>query len=985
VSAPSSRRARRDPVPAGGSAPKRLSGGGGSYPPSAPAPSAAPAKAPPPSREAFGRVALRVRTEFSFGETFAPVGRAVERLRGMGVRAAGIVDSGGTWGHVAWDAACRKAGIVPMFGVALAVVRDEEDEERPWMWALARSEESLRALYRVSSSAQRRAARGVPRALRREMEELAGAGAAVFAGGVLDAEWLKRIDAILDIDPGTPIASARKRRIAEERRLRVVAVSDNAYVRAEDRQTFEMIVPRGAKPTPQHLMSWAELAAALPGIGAAEAGAAEAVVAEVGLPRAPLIRVEGDLEALCRAGIRERGMRWTKEYEARLRRELELIRAKDFDSYFLMVADMVRFAKQHMLVGPSRGSAAGSLVCYLTRITEIDPIKAQLIFERFIDVTRADLPDIDLDFVDSKRHLVIEYLREKYGSANVAQIGTVSTYQPKSALIKVAKQLNIPPWETGAVKDALFERSSGDSRANFALLDTLEQTDPGRKLLAKYPAIRHAAAIEAHASNDGVHAAGIIVCNEPIEHFCTVGASGVAQLDKRDAERLNLLKIDVLGLRTLGVLEDSGVEVDWYGLGMDDPEVFRVLNEKRYAGIFQFEGQALQSVASQMRIESLDDIGHITALARPGPLASGGAKAYLTRRAGERYSLPSARLEPYVNNTFGVVIYQEQVLSICRELGRMSWEDVTLLRKAMSKSLGREYFDQFRSKFLAGTGEEGIDEESAVKIWEMVNTMGSWAFNLAHSYSYAVVSYWTAWLKAHHPLEFAAATLRNARADESVIALLRELKRSGQDYIAFDPERSEVNWSVQGGQLIGGFLNLKGIGTAKAAALLDERARNGGRLPAATLAKLRELEVQYADPFPTETRWGDYYAHPERYNLRPGTRISRIEQIAGEGEFVYIGQLVDKNLGDHNEPIRIARRKGKRYSGQTLFLDLKLQDDTGSVLTRIDRFEFEELGRRIWDEAQLGSWWIVRGERKLWGRADGGFKMIYVKRIAQLD
>ena len=934
------------------------------------------------SSMAGSTVQLRVRTEFSFGETFAAIKDVVAHLSRTGVKVAGIVDVG-TWGHVQWDKACRAAGITPMFGVQIAVVEKLDSEDRPSMWFLARTDAGLKELYRFSSLANKQAVRGVARLsyadVRRMSDEIAK-----FAGNVMDATFLKSIGAYADLDPGSPIANRKKIKMG----LRRVAVSDNYYPAAVDRNVFEMI-GRQSKPSPQHILPPSELIAALDlkDEGAEEFANAAELVADVQLPKAPRLYFEGDLEGLCRAGIVERGIDpWPDEYEKRLKYELEMIRSKDFESYFLMVSDMVKYAKTKMLVGPSRGSAAGSLVCYLTRITEIDPIKAELIFERFIDVTRKDLPDIDLDFVDTKRHLVIEYLRGKYGAANVAQIGTVSTYQARSALVAIAKKLDIPPWETNAVKDAIFERSSGDARANFALMDTLEQTDPGRKLLAKHPAMRLAAQIEAHASHSGVHAAGILVCNEAIENFCSVTADGIAQIDKKDAEKLNLLKIDVLGLRTLGVLEDSGIQVDWYNLRMDEQNVFDVINAKRYAGIFQFEGPALQGICSQLVVESLDDLGHVTALARPGPMASGGATLYLQRRSGAAaMTVPHKTVLPYVKNTYGIVIYQEQVLRICKELGQMSWDDVTKLRQAMSKSLGDEYFGQFKDKFISGAALSGVPTEAGNQIWEMVSTMGSWAFNLAHSYSYAVVSYWTAWLKANHLLEFSAATLRNAKDDESMIALLRELVREGVGYIPFDPELSTEHWSVQNGKLIGGFTGLKGIGESKAKKLIEERAANGGTLPAKTLQKLSECEMVYADLFPAKSRWGDWYANPEAHNLRNGTKITEIAAIEGEGEFVYIGRLRDKDLGDYNEPIRIQRRNGKKYGGQTLFLDLKLEDDTGKILTRIDRFDFEKIGRVIWDNAKLDTWWLVRGERRLWGKADSGFKMIFVTKIQQLD
>lgn len=1208
----------------------------------------------PPHPRALA-VQLRTRSEFSFGETFAPLDRLLDRLGTLGTKAAGLVDTG-TWGHVQWAEKASKAGIRPMFGVQLPVVRDLESQDHPFMWFLALSDAGLQELYRFSSRAHRQYLRG-PRLSFEDVRAMSG-DIAKFSGQVLDGPFLKSVDAYLDLDPGTPIANRKKRDMARTLGLKLVLVSDNYYAAPEDRRTFELI-GRQSKPTPQHLLSWPEMVLACG--GAIDTRAMIEIVeraSQVKLPKAPLIRVDGDLEALARSGIPERFPNgWSEEYEQRLTYELNLIRQKQFESYFLMVADMVRYAKQHMLVGPSRGSAAGSLVCYLTRITEIDPIPSKLIFERFIDVTRKDLPDIDLDFVDSKRHLVLEYLQSKYGRESVAQIGTVTTYQPKSALIAVAKRLGIPPWETNAVKDSIFERSSGDQRANFALLDTLEQTDPGRKLLEKHPAMKHAADIEAHAKNSSVHAAGILVCNAAIDNYCTVTVDGIAQLDKVDAEKLNLLKIDVLGLRTLGVLEDSGVNVDWYALKFNDPATFKVLNDKKFAGVFQFEGPALQSVCDQMTVESLDDIGHITALARPGPMASGGTKDYLLRRGGKEEFKVHPAMEPYVSETFGVVIYQEQVLKICRELGRMSWEDVTLLRKAMSKSLGKEYFDQFRDKFIAGASENGIEEMAATNIWEQVNTMGcvagsarirnpfpnhvtpksiridrlarndgyvrpkakfkrgprrdsgqdgpwdsvkrqqlysldprsdtivpvrcigaqasgtqttfeikvrsgeriratadhkfftnrgwvalrdlrvdrdylamvgetaptprktkkgtgsgghnwwfkakagkpllarnlrilraqykicvncrhapyeethhingdhedhrlrnlmpvcrschrrlhgasvphskgkrirwslltargveriepvydvrmpadvqnyeangfiihnSWAFNLAHSYSYAVVSYWTAWLKAHHRLEFAAATLRNSKNEESVVALLRELVEEGLDYVAFDRDISDVTWSVKNGKLYGGFTGIKGIGEAKAKALIEERERGG--FSEKSRALLDEAEFMYDDLFPTRSRFGRMYTNPELYPqyFRDASKIkiSKIADIGTVGEYMFIGRMKGKDLRDHNEVHYVRRReqRGRKgiMTGQTLFLDLNLEDDTGRVLTRIERFDFEKVGRPIWDNAKENTWWLVKGETmatyfNVKKPVESGLKMIYVKKIIQLE
>jgi len=269
----------------------------------------------------------------------------------------------------------------------------------------------------------------------------------------------------------------KKKAVAEQTQLLCVNVCDNAYAYEEDKATFELISKAGLKATPQHIFALDDRFALTEQTVAHECR-------ELELPVAPMIRADGNLEEICRAGIKFRNMEttWSQEYEERMQYELELIRSKDFESYFIIVSDMVHYAKQHMLVGPSRGSAAGSLVCYLARITEIDPIPPKLYFERFIDVSRTDLPDIDLDFPDNKRHMVFEYMAEKYGMNNVAHIGTISQFKPKSALIQVCKALNIPPAATAAVKVAMIERSSADSRANNCLLDTLETTDTRKRI-----------------------------------------------------------------------------------------------------------------------------------------------------------------------------------------------------------------------------------------------------------------------------------------------------------------------------------------------------------------------------------------------------------------------------------------------------------------------------------------------------------------------
>lgn len=940
---------------------------------------------------------LKVRTEFSFKETYAPLTRVIERLKDLGTTAAGCVDTmGGTWGHVRWEAECRRAGIVPLFGAEWAVLTAQaKTTQAPTAWALGANPS---ALYSLGSHAHltHSAPSGRPTLTAREF--LDAPGLVKFAGPAL-AGSAEAVEAgvYLDLNPSQVMATREALATARRcgKRAKLVLVNDNQYACPEDRKLYELIT-RSSTTDARHIMSAAEVRSAFRDqlkpaqIDEALANAEEvaALLSDVRLPCAPLIKVEGDVEALCREGIAKRLAArqiaaWTEEYEARLQRELVLVREKEFDSYFLVVGDMVQWAKERMLVGPGRGSAAGSLMCYLMAITEVDPLPFGLLFERFVDITRTDLPDIDLDFPDTKRDSVYTYLREKYGDAQVARLGTISEYKPKSALGEVAKRLGIPPWVTQPVKDAMFVRSSGDSRANNCLVDTLNETDPGRQLIEKYPAIVLAGDIEGHASHTGMHAAGVIVCNDPISHYATV-VGGMAQLDKIDAEKLNLLKVDVLGLRTLGVLEGSGCVTQEliYNLPLNDPEVFRIINSGKFSGVFQWEGQALQSLTRQINVTTFDDMTHITALARPGPLGGGAASRFIARhRHEEQVDVAHPSMHPYLDETYGLVLYQEQVIRIARDIGGLSWEDTTALRKAMSKSYGKEFFDQYAAKFVMGAAAHGLKKPEALAVWDQINSMGSWSFNKSHAVAYAMVSYWTAWLKAHHPLEYAASALRNAANEEGAFNMLREIVAEGVEYVPFDVDLSEEGWCVKGGKLIGGFLGLKGVGPSTAAAMIAERSRSG-KLTAKQTAKLDKAKLIFGELYPAHALWGKYYDDPEGSGLQRGSRVINIGDMPESGNVVFIGRLASKDSRDYNEAVRLARRNGKRMTGPTLFLDMRVADDSTLTpfLCRIDRYDYEPLGRLILEYGREDHhWFLIRGEKL------ANFPMVQIHRIRCLN
>ena len=897
---------------------------------------------------------LRVRTEYSFRTCYGPVSRVADRLARIETPAAGIVDTKGTWGHVDWQKHLNEQGIKPLFGCEFALPR--EDQLKPVWWALA---EDLRLFYRASST---------PPTTAQEIAQLKGV--VRFAGAALtDPECFDYID----INPRSRRRAQQAIALARRTNKPLVITSDNDYPSIEDRHRF-LAWDDSSKMTPQHILTLDELRYSMSYIDDdtwAQAVRNTHEVAErcagQSLGKAPIISVPGDLRQLVEEGKAERLRRghiaqWTDEYEKRLVRELDMIEQKEFESYFIAVADMINWAKQRMLVGPARGSSAGSLVCYLLRITEVDPLVHGLIFERFIDVNRADLPDIDVDFNDQKRELVFEYLANKYGVDKTARIGSINRLKPRSVIAHVAKKLGIPRGVTFNVTNVLIEYSSGDSRYGHALSDTLQGTQPGKDFVLKYPEARVMTQLEEHASHTGVHAAGFIVSNVPLVELCTV-RDGVAQLDKKAAEQLGMLKIDVLGLRTLGVIEDSGciTSEQLYDLSLDDPEVLAVFNNRKFSGLFQFEGEAQRRVSVQIPIKEFQQIDHITALARPGPLGGGAANTYINRNAGREpvvYRHPS--MANYLGETFGVVLYQEQVMRIVREVGQFSWEETSTIRKAMSGRKGKEYFDRRGDEFVTGAISTGLTAEEARTIWGEIVTFGAWGMNKSHTVSYAMISYWCAHMKAHHPLEYAAALLRNAKDDSQTIEMLRELRSEGVRYTPFDLELSQHSWSVQDGMLVGGFQNLVGVGPVKATALVAKR--DTGKLTEKDRAFLASAKVKHDDLNPAHTLWSHIYNDPESFNVHG--RIKQFAELQDGENAVIICQLVRLDRRDENESVRVHKR-GYARKGQTLFVDAFVVDDSVSkpLILRLRPEHWFAYGQKMADRAVPGKdWFLVRGK-----------------------
>ena len=939
-----------------------------------------------------------VRTGYSFRRAIGSFDDALDRLMEIHWSVAPLTDVNSTFGYNRWAKKAKARGLRPIFGVELGVV-PRLGERRPIAdyWTFLAIDDIL-PIHKLIENATSNWGK----------EPSISYSTAVSAEGVIKIageraqldQFDPRYDIYISLNPATPKGLFTQ---ARDKGHQFLATSNNNYVRAEDKELYRVGLGNLYSTTqtyPQHILSDDEWYDAVEWF-TTEEERVEAVnnrdiifdqcVAE--LKKASLIVPErpATLGELCARGAEALGVDLTSPiYSARLQRELDMIKAKQFEDYFYILADMINWAKQRMIVGPARGSSCGSLACYLLGITAIDPIPDDLIFERFIDVNRKDLPDVDIDFSDANRHLVFEYVENKYGRDHVVRLGTVGTFRPRSALRQAAIALRVPRFRIDQVLENIIERSSGDSRALQVTEDTLADTEAGRKLLSDFPEIKIATKLEGQPTNASQHAAGIVITREPlIETVAIDQRTRSIMCDKKDAEDYNLLKIDALGLtqlsifeRTLELIGEKPINGFLESLPLDDPAAFEVLNRGHFSGIFQFNGPSLQSISKSVKIESLNDIAAITALARPGAMATGGAAEWVRRKNGDhKVTYPHPLFKPYMEDTLGIVAYQEQILRIGREIGDLSWDDVTELRKTMSKSLGEEYFNRYGEKWKPAAIAKGIPEHIVNKVWDDMCAYGSWAFNKSHAVAYGRVSYFCCWLKAHHPIEFAAATLDAESDTWRQITLLRELRDEGVDYVPVDKEHSTDKWEpVRDGNrawLVGPLTNVKGFGPVSVNSILVSR-KNGTPMRASFAKKLENARTAIDDLFPIAAAIKRLHPDLTKMNIFSEPTPIKTVQPGVSGDQFIIGIANRIVPRDENEPVKVAKR-GYKLEGQSRYLNLFVLDDSDEVYCRIDVKDFETLGMPIIERGRSG-----RAIYAIKGTVPRGFRMVRVKLIRYL-
>ena len=841
---------------------------------------------------------LHLHTEYSLLDGACRIEKLVERVKELGQTAVAITDHGVMYGAVDFYRACKGAGIKPVIGCEVYVAPrtrfdrvHELDASARHLVLLCRNEEGYRNLSYMVSMAFTEGFYIKPRI---DMDLLrAHCGGLIALSACLGGEIPRRLRAgdyqgakahalemrelfgedgyYLEIQdhhlPEQQAVNAGILRLSGETGIPLVATNDCHYLTREDAamQDVLMCVQTGKLVEDTERMrfetqeffvkSEEEMRALFPNCPQAIDNTRKIVelcdvdfhfgtyhLPEFKLPRG---ETDGDayFEKLCWQGFALRYPNGGEELKDRLRMEMGVIRQMGFVDYFLIVSDFIGYAKENGIpVGPGRGSGAGSMVAYCLRITDVDPIKYGLIFERFLNPERVTMPDIDIDFCIRRRQEVIDYVSRKYGEDHVVQIVTFGTMKAKAAIRDVGRVLNFPYAEVDNIaKQVPFDIKMTLDKAlvlSKGLSDLYNGDERVREL------VDMARKIEGMPRNASTHAAGVVITKRPVYEYVPLATNDgqpVTQYTMTTIEELGLLKMDFLGLRNLTVLDDAVKMVQKRQPGFrledipdDDMEVYQMLSDGRTSGVFQMESAGMTGVCVGLKPKSIEDICAIIALYRPGPMDSiPKFLACAQNPALVTYKHPA--LEPILSNTYGCIVYQEQVIEIFRKLAGYSLGQADMVRRAMSKKKEKDVQRERESfihgdpaRNIAGCLAGGIPEAVAQSIYDEINDFAHYAFNKSHSLAYAIVAYQTAWFKYRHPREYMAALLTSVLDSQGKVAeYIAECKDGGIALLPPDINESGAAFTVSGENIRFGLAALKGVGVGFTSAVLAEREKGG--------------------------------------------------------------------------------------------------------------------------------------------------------------
>jgi len=529
------------------------------------------------------------------------------------------------------------------------------------------------------------------------------------------------------------------------------------------------------------------------------------------------------------------------DYKKRIEIEIETIKNMKFPGYFLIVWDFIKYAKQKNIpVGPGRGSAAGSLVAYCLEITDVDPLQYDLLFERFLNPERISMPDIDIDFCVRGRGDVINHVTELYGRDSVCQIITFGTMASKAAIKDVGRALNMPLGEVEKVAKLIPPPVRG---RNVSISQALEQASELKKLVETNKDIEKlvnlAMKLEGCSRHSSVHAAGVVISPKPLHEIVPVAVSNKSELTSQftmnDLEKVGMLKMDFLALTTLTIISDclkglkekTGVKIDWSRVPLDDEKTMSLFGDGKTEAVFQFESSGMQEICRRLKPKELEDLAALNALYRPGPLDGGMVDDFILRHRGEkRVQYIVSEMKEILQNTYGILVYQEQIMQIAQKLGGYSLGEADMMRRAMGKKK-REEMALHKDKFISGAVSKAIKKEKAEEIFNLMAQFADYGFNRSHSVAYAYLAFQTAYLKAHYAAYFYASVLSNESQDSAKIyKYTNEMKSSGVELLPPDINESDAGFTPMDNAVRFGLNAIKGIGASSVQAIIEVRGDN---------------------------------------------------------------------------------------------------------------------------------------------------------------
>lgn len=836
---------------------------------------------------------LHVHSHYSLLDGLSKIDDLVNRTKELGMDSIALTDHGNLYGALEFFKKAKKAGIKPIIGCELYVAKESRFSKNPkvdniryHLTILVKNEIGYKNLTQLVSKAYLEGFYYKPRVDRELLEKhheglvcLSGC----FAGEIIKQISLGRVaeaketakfyqglfgeDYYIELQEHNREHHENLLKIAKELNIKIVATQDSHYLRIEDQAVHEVLLAintnnpeRGMNMREYNLSlrSPEEMEELFKELPDAISNTQEIVdkcnfefeLGKIHLPSydMPEEFKNGDydtyLRHLAEEGIKKKYQETTPEIKERLDYELSVIKQTGYASYFLIVQDFINWSKTHGIsVGPGRGSGAGSIVAYATNITEVEPLQYNLLFERFLNPARIQMPDIDTDFADNRREEVVAYVKGKYGEERVAQIITFGTMAAKAAIRDVGRALGYPYGFVDKIAKLLPTIPNQDKGSQLkGYLESIPElkseydTDPEVKKIIDY-----ATKLEGVARHASVHAAAVVISKNPLTDYTAVQHppkdenSIVSQFEMHAVEEIGLLKMDFLGLRNLSVIQEAlkwikeraGKEIAINSIPLDDQEVYELIHRGENIGVFQFEGAGMTKWLVAMKANQFNDLIAMVALYRPGPMEF--IPTYISRKHGkEEISYLHPKIEPILADTYGVMIYQEQLLIAAKELAGFTLGEADILRKAVGKK-NKVLLDEQSEKFIVGVEKNLGSRELGEAIWHQIEPFARYGFNKAHSVCYALIGYQTAYLKHHYPVEFMTALMNGDAGDiERIAIFINDSKRQKIDVLQPDVNKSYADFSPEGERAIRfGLVSIKNVGAHIAQAIIDERLRGG--------------------------------------------------------------------------------------------------------------------------------------------------------------